>query len=59
MDLPEGEVLEERWAGMSEVEREGVCTQLREVVAEWRRLRLGGAGFVGEFGSLALELFGC
>jgi hypothetical protein len=47
MDLPVGEVLEERWAGLSEVEREGVCTQLRGIVAEWRRLRLGGVGFVG------------
>lgn len=59
MDLPEGEVLEERWAGMSEVEREGVCTQLREVVAEWRRLRLGGVGFVGEFGFFGVGGFGC
>ena len=47
MDLPEGEVLEEKWAGMSEVEREAVCTQLRGWVREWRRLRLGGVGFVG------------
>ncbi|KAL2195935.1 fungal-specific transcription factor domain-containing protein [Corynascus similis CBS 632.67] len=59
MDLPEGEVLEDRWAGLSEVEREGVCTQLRDVVAEWRRLRLGGVGFVGSVdnGPLQDEVF--
>ncbi|KAH6851061.1 hypothetical protein B0I37DRAFT_397140 [Chaetomium sp. MPI-CAGE-AT-0009] len=59
MDLPEGEVLEDRWAGMSEVEREAVCTQLRDVVGEWRRLRLGGVGFVGSVdnGPLQDEVF--
>jgi hypothetical protein len=54
MDLPEGEVLEEKWAGMSEVEREAVCTQLRGWVREWRRLRLGGVGFVGTSPCLCL-----
>jgi hypothetical protein len=54
MDLPEGEVLEEKWAGMSEVEREAVCTQLRGGVREWRRLRLGGVGFVGTSPCLCL-----
>lgn len=51
MALPEGggEVLAERWEGMGQGEREGVCGELREVVRQWRRLRLGGAGFVGEF----------
>ncbi|KAK3297791.1 uncharacterized protein B0H64DRAFT_416719 [Chaetomium fimeti] len=59
MDLPEGEVLEDRWAGLSEVEREAVCTQLRDVVGEWRRLRLGGVGFVGSVdnGPLQDEVF--
>ncbi|KAK4101130.1 hypothetical protein N658DRAFT_450169 [Parathielavia hyrcaniae] len=63
MDLPEGEeVLEERWGRMSEGEKEGVCVQLREVVRAWRRLRLGGVGFVGSVdnGPLRDEVFrGC
>jgi hypothetical protein len=48
MDLPHGEVLGDRWAGMSEIEREGVCAQLKGWVGAWRRLRLGGVGFLGE-----------
>ncbi|KAL2171807.1 hypothetical protein VTG60DRAFT_1504 [Thermothelomyces hinnuleus] len=59
MDLPQGEILEDRWAGLSEVEREAVCAQLRDVVAEWRRLRLGGVEFVGSVdnGPLQDEVF--
>ena len=59
MDLPEGEVLEERWAGMSEVEREAVATQLRGWVREWRRLRLGGVGFVGMLRYFSVFMFDC
>lgn len=47
MELPEGEVLEERWSGMSEAEKGAVCAQLREMVGLWRRLRHGGVEFVG------------
>ncbi|KAK4139426.1 uncharacterized protein C8A04DRAFT_15890 [Dichotomopilus funicola] len=59
MDMPEGDLLEERWAGMSEVEREVVATQLKGIVAEWRRLKLGGSGFVGivDNGPLHDEIF--
>jgi hypothetical protein len=49
VDLPRGEVLAQRWAGMSQTEREEVCAQLKGWVGAWRRLRLGGVGFVGEF----------
>ncbi|KAK3304178.1 uncharacterized protein B0T15DRAFT_232028 [Chaetomium strumarium] len=47
MAMPEGDVLADRWEGMGEMERGQVCAQLRGVVSEWRRLRLGGVGFVG------------
>lgn len=47
MGRPEGQLLAERWEGMSAAEREGVCVQLRAAAREWRRLRQGGVGFVG------------
>jgi hypothetical protein len=56
MVMPEGDVLADRWEGMSEMERGGVCTQLRLIMTEWRRLRLGGVGFVGECEQFAKAL---
>ncbi|KAL2116559.1 hypothetical protein VTJ04DRAFT_8727 [Mycothermus thermophilus] len=58
MEMPRGDVLEERWAGMTDLEREVVCAQLKGLVREWRRLRLG-VGFVGsvDHGPLQDEVF--
>lgn len=38
MELNQGDTLEERWRGMVEYERLGVCGELKDVVSAWRGL---------------------
>jgi hypothetical protein len=48
MELVPGVTLEQRWGSLNEVEREGVCQQLRGVLSELREVRHApGEFFIG------------
>jgi hypothetical protein len=48
MELVPGVTLEQRWGSLNEVEREGVCQQLRGVLSELREVRHApGKFFIG------------
>ncbi|KAK4182579.1 hypothetical protein QBC35DRAFT_151503 [Podospora australis] len=39
--LPQGNTLEDRWGGLTDVEKTSVCEELRGIVRTWRRLEQG------------------
>lgn len=50
MSLIDGETLQERWASMSEVERQSVCHELKLMTKAWRALKQADCDpYVGQY----------